>query len=501
MKNLTLVAVLLFGVCGQVLALDFPMEEKWRTDFGSPTTVLAEYWLEEGSPQFLVTNERVVSIRTRAGVKCISDSLPGNIICINRVQFPEPYGMRILVGHDAGIEPFPYDGVEISQLRSDRLDSLKSLNLMTYFGNYASNGSTKQTSPKRFFRPDTIADPTSFFTLSETVHSNSRAPYSDGDNTGAFHRMKLAGYISPSDPHQREIKIPKISILMKDQNGKDLLLIGGKSYAYSSGYSGSDFSGSTSTLTKFYHSIDSSLSYVLTSAMGIGKRHCTLTSFNVARSAKGEFMYPIYFDRNEVQRIKEIRLNDFSLGDSLILPLPRDRWDLIPIKDPKNADLHTHLLAISNEGDVVPLDLDKFAFGDIFNLGYPITTAFSWDSDQDGKEEIHIQSGKNLICYEMPVVGVTDREFYLPSKLSLVDLFPNPFNSTTTIFFQTSAPAEVTVAVYDLSGREVATLVEGYREAGSHTVNWSAGNIANGLYIVRLEGNGVNVSQKIVLMK
>ena len=94
----------------------------------------------------------------------------------------------------------------------------------------------------------------------------------------------------------------------------------------------------------------------------------------------------------------------------------------------------------------------------------------------------------------------SDRSASHPESFSL-SAYPNPFNSTTTISYQTSTPSDVTVSVYDLSGRVVATLVDGFKQAGSHSVNWNAKNIANGLYIVRIEGNGFSASKKVVLIK
>jgi|GEM_PF-2832567 len=88
-----------------------------------------------------------------------------------------------------------------------------------------------------------------------------------------------------------------------------------------------------------------------------------------------------------------------------------------------------------------------------------------------------------------------------PDRVTISGIAPNPFNFTTTITFQTSVPSDVTISAYDLSGRVVARLVDGFKQAGSHIVNWNAGHVANGLYIVRLEGNGFSASKKVVLIK
>jgi len=83
----------------------------------------------------------------------------------------------------------------------------------------------------------------------------------------------------------------------------------------------------------------------------------------------------------------------------------------------------------------------------------------------------------------------------------LISAYPNPFNPQTTIGYTTTVASDLTVAVYDLSGKVVATLANGFKPAGSYSVNWNAVNLSNGVYVVRMQGNGFSASKKVVLMK
>jgi hypothetical protein len=65
--------------------------------------------------------------------------------------------------------------------------------------------------------------------------------------------------------------------------------------------------------------------------------------------------------------------------------------------------------------------------------------------------------------------------------------YPNPFNPTTSIGFSLKSDARVQVKVYDILGREVATLADGMRPAGHHSVVWNASSVSSGVYLVRLE--------------
>lgn len=89
----------------------------------------------------------------------------------------------------------------------------------------------------------------------------------------------------------------------------------------------------------------------------------------------------------------------------------------------------------------------------------------------------------------------------LPSQFLLSQNFPNPFNSMTEIRYQISKVSHVSLTVYDILGREVATLVNATMEAGEHRVVWDASSVTSGIYFYRLrEGTFIN-TKKLVLMK
>jgi hypothetical protein len=96
------------------------------------------------------------------------------------------------------------------------------------------------------------------------------------------------------------------------------------------------------------------------------------------------------------------------------------------------------------------------------------------------------------------VVGV-------PSSYAISQNYPNPFNPTTKIDFDLPYDGKVNIVLFDLSGREIGTLVNEARTAGYYTVQFNASNLASGMYFYRIsaEGNGNNFTQtkKMVLIK
>jgi hypothetical protein len=90
----------------------------------------------------------------------------------------------------------------------------------------------------------------------------------------------------------------------------------------------------------------------------------------------------------------------------------------------------------------------------------------------------------------------------LPSEISLTQNYPNPFNPTTQISFSLPQAQQITLKVYDMLGREVATLAN--REnfsAGMNTVNFNASNLSSGIYIYRLTSGNTSITRKMTLVK
>lgn len=89
----------------------------------------------------------------------------------------------------------------------------------------------------------------------------------------------------------------------------------------------------------------------------------------------------------------------------------------------------------------------------------------------------------------------------VPEIYSLNQNYPNPFNPLTTISFGLPEASHVRLAVYDISGRLVKTLINGQRDAGVHEITFDAGNLSSGLYIYRIETDGFTSVKKMLLMK
>lgn len=114
-------------------------------------------------------------------------------------------------------------------------------------------------------------------------------------------------------------------------------------------------------------------------------------------------------------------------------------------------------------------------------------------------------SNNQIASFDLSSVLTTNVESHrhstVPDQMALYPNYPNPFNPTTTIEFSLSAPAQVSLKIYNLMGSEVAKLVDENLAAGIHQVSWNAENLPNGVYHYVLETAGYKVARKAILMK
>ncbi|MBS1518987.1 MAG: T9SS type A sorting domain-containing protein [Bacteroidetes bacterium] len=89
----------------------------------------------------------------------------------------------------------------------------------------------------------------------------------------------------------------------------------------------------------------------------------------------------------------------------------------------------------------------------------------------------------------------------IPEKFELSQNYPNPFNPSTKIDFSLPADGLVTMKIFDMSGKEVMTLLNEVKTAGYHSVNFNASNLSSGIYFYRLSAADYTDTKKMMLVK
>jgi hypothetical protein len=112
-----------------------------------------------------------------------------------------------------------------------------------------------------------------------------------------------------------------------------------------------------------------------------------------------------------------------------------------------------------------------------------------------------VRANGGISRYGTPLVGVTPISLEIPSSYSVSQNYPNPFNPTTKINFALPKSGLVTLKVYNMLGKEVATLVNEVKNVGTYSVDFNASTLSSGIYFYKVSVNGFNEVKKMMLIK
>ncbi len=121
---------------------------------------------------------------------------------------------------------------------------------------------------------------------------------------------------------------------------------------------------------------------------------------------------------------------------------------------------------------------------------------FSWAVANLGDLDLWI-----ALLYKQGLTSVRDEHAEIPRQFVLEQNNPNPFNPSTNIRFSITQASLVSLTVYDILGKEVATLVNEYLEPGTYTSSFRAQSLSSGLYFYRLQSGNSVETKKMSLLK
>ena len=172
--------------------------------------------------------------------------------------------------------------------------------------------------------------------------------------------------------------------------------------------------------------------------------------------------------------------------------------------------------------------LDDFCFLRVDSNGDSLwTTTHGFSNHDRGYCVLQTSDGGYILAGGASMSGSIGGDFYvvklnafssdirgntrIPFSFKLDQNYPNPFNPETVIGWLVSSPAQggdgqavgsrVQLKVYDLLGKEIATLVDERQEAGYHFINWNAKDLASGIYIYQLATDGYSQTRKMILLR
>jgi len=196
-------------------------------------------------------------------------------------------------------------------------------------------------------------------------------------------------------------------------------------------------------------------------------------------------------------------LTGFPAGVALLSP--PDLTEEVPLEVDltwtASAAAASYHVQLSPAGDFSVLTLDSIGLSDttIAVEGLDQLRVYFWRV----MAENAIGSSPWSSTYRFRTIQITSvaGEEEIPTEYALQQNYPNPFNAMTTIQFALPKAGRVLLKVYDLLGRERATLVEREMEPGAYSVQWDASDLASGVYLYRLVSGSFVSTKRMVVLK
>jgi hypothetical protein len=119
----------------------------------------------------------------------------------------------------------------------------------------------------------------------------------------------------------------------------------------------------------------------------------------------------------------------------------------------------------------------------------------TWDSS------VHFISKSERFAFGNPLIGIAQNGNIVPVSFRLYQNYPNPFNPVTAIRYDVIKAGQVTIKVYDITGREVEVLINEIKTPGSYNVWFNASSLSSGIYFYTMQTEDYFESKKMVLLK
>jgi Peptidase family M28/Secretion system C-terminal sorting domain len=240
----------------------------------------------------------------------------------------------------------------------------------------------------------------------------------------------------------------------------------------------------------------------LNSELGIsGPKILTRIGFNIATVAPQNLnSFTIKLQNTSLTTLTGFEQNNWTTVYTVSqYTVPGTGWQYIEFTTPFYYDGVNNLLA--------EVCFDNTSWTASSNVYSTTATGKTWAQYQDNSAGCDFTAGSSQanrpnVCFVYQTgTGVGNNGSLLPSKYELNQNFPNPFNPVTKINFAIPKKAFVMLKVFNMLGREVATLISDTKNAGYYTIDFNASNLSSGVYYYRLESDGFTDVKKMILVK
>ena len=156
---------------------------------------------------------------------------------------------------------------------------------------------------------------------------------------------------------------------------------------------------------------------------------------------------------------------------------------------------------IGTYGGLASFDGTNWTVYNTSNSGLPDNYVFSIAIDGSGNKWIGTYGGGLAVYNEGGVISIESGREMIVEAFLLHQNYPNPFNPETTISYELPKESDITLTIYDITGRLVETLVNEKQKPRYYSVHWDASQFSSGVYLYRIQTEGFQQVKKCLLIK
>ena len=228
--------------------------------------------------------------------------------------------------------------------------------------------------------------------------------------------------------------------------------------------------------------------------------------------------YLMFYTVSE-DRALDIKNLPLDLDGEISMPLKINGWKPVDDEDvmqyePMGGSVELIWPTVENIPNTWSVFLTDHETGTSIDLKDPSVDSYEFELNVDAKSSerlpyrLAIQEAKvpeklnSRFTLDINAVPTSiDPADELPVSVALAQNYPNPFNPATSIRFELPEAQSVMLEVFDMSGRQIATLASGVHQAGSHEVKFDASDLSSGVYLYRLQTAAGTLTRKFTLLK
>jgi len=213
------------------------------------------------------------------------------------------------------------------------------------------------------------------------------------------------------------------------------------------------------------------------------------------------FQYPFSFGNSFSDNYSSVMEgNEFNVHSNGTSVLTADAWGTLILP----SGSFTNSLRVKSVTD----NIDTIYFEGSSIVSVSQITNYSWYVSGSKAPVLNITyirtpfSNLKTVSYvHATPTSISDPQNEIAEKFTLGQNFPNPFNPSTKINFSIAKSGQVSLKVYDMTGKEVAVLANEFYNAGNYTADFDAASLTSGTYFYKLESNGISETKRMMLVK